>query len=250
VPPELSIARVFQHELDTLPLPPESMWLPRIRSTERPTLFGAAVGVVALTSVIVITSVGLRTSPEATRVGSGGATPSPRASSCLDTLSERPCVHPLPNLYRNPTIGYNLAVSGQFRKVVDVIATPPVSGLLYRERYTVRPVDEDQAAVAQYGSLPPWDFVVEIYEGRATTPGNRARLDGCGEECVTTQTTIRQEPTLAATWNAGVLQIHAYYIDRGNQVLVLKYATGPEQARPPSVNESDLQRIVETIGLV
>jgi hypothetical protein len=185
----------------------------------------------------------------ASSVGPGTAAPS-RPPSCTDTPPGRPCVIPLPNVYLDPSSGYDLVVPEYFRKVGEVIATLPVSGLIYRARYTVRPSDEDLAALASYGSLPPWDFVVELYERRATTSANQARLDGCAEECVVTQTTIRQQPTLAATWNAGGLQFRAYYIDRGNELLVLKYATGPEQTRPAKVNESDLQRIIETIGLV
>jgi hypothetical protein len=56
--------------------------------------------------------------------------------------------------------------------------------------------------------------------------------------------------TLAASWTAGALQVHAYYIERVDRLLVLKYATGPENDRPAGVTEADFQRTVQLIGLV
>jgi hypothetical protein len=250
VVPELSIARVFQRELDALPLPPEDAWIPNARPAHAPVL-AMALGAVALAAILIVTVYGVRASQDPAAVGTGAVSPTPPSSPCAGSGAHRPCLAPLPVIYRSPLLGYNIVVPGGFHRVAnDAPASRTSSGLVYRERFTVRPADEDRATLSNFGAIPPWDFVVEVYERAVVSASERALLDGCSAGCVTTQTTIRKEPTLSATWTVGGLVMHGYYMDRGDRVLVLKYAVGPEMSRPAGVNESDLLRIVETIGLV
>ena len=244
--PELSIGHVFQRELDALPLPPEDLWLPRRERTAAPTI-ALALACLAFVLVVLVTVVGLQARPEAATAGDAPATRAPLPFAC--DVGGR-CVGPLPNLYRSPAFGYNLVVPSSFRRADDG-ATPaaPGSGLLRRERFTARSAGEDAAALARYGPVPPWDFVVEVYDGTVVSAAERARLDGCGVDCVTTQATIRQAPGLSATWASSVLVTHAYYLERSGRLFVLTYVVGPDDTRPALVNESDLLRIVEMIGL-
>ncbi len=41
-----------------------------------------------------------------------------------------------------------------------------------------------------------------------------------------------------------------YVIDRGDQVLVLRYGIGDESNRPPDVTEATLEEIIRSLGLV
>ena len=248
--PELSIARVFQRELDALPLPPEDAWVPNARPARAPAL-AMAIGAVAIAAILIVTVYGVRASQDPAAVGAGAVSPTPPSSACAGSDVHRPCLGPLPVIYRSPVLGYNIVIPGGFHRVVNDAPPPRTSsGLVYRERFTARPADEDRASLASFGALPPWDFVVEVYDRAVVTASERAHLDGCTAGCVTTQTTIQKEPALSATWTDGGVVMHGYYMDRGDRVLVLKYAVGPETSRPAGVNESDLLRIVETIGLV
>jgi len=250
VVPELSIARVFQRELDALPLPPEDEWVPRATPTRAPAL-ALAVGAVTFAAALIVTVYGVQASHQSTAVGAGAISPTPPSSACADSSERRACVAPIPVIYRSPVLGYNIVVPGGFDRVAnDAPVSPPSAGLVYRERFTARPADEDRAAVASFGAIPPWDFVVEVYERAVVSASERARLDGCTAGCVTAQTTVQKKPMLSATWTGGGVVVHGYYLERGDHVLVLKYAVGPETSRPAGVNESDLLRIVETIGLV
>ena len=256
--PELSIARVFQRELDALPLPPEDLWLPH-RDGARASTIGAALAGAAFVLAVLVTVAGVRASQEAATVGDADTRVTPAPLPFGDCGAGARCVAPLPNLdgraanlHRSAGLGYNLLVPGFFRKADDgAAALAERAGLLQRERFTARPADEDAAALARYGSLPPWDFVVEVYDGAVVSAAERARLDGCVVDCVThVMDRVGREPMMSATWTTGMLVTHAYYLERNGRVLVLKYVVGPEDIRPPLVNESDLLRIVERIGLV
>jgi len=209
------------------------------------------LAIASATAVVLLVLVSVSVAMEASRqAGSSEVRTTPlRRPTCLPA---GPCIAPVPNLHRNERFGYSLVVPGYFRVVNESTASAmaPTVGLLNRERFTSRTAEEDAAAAARYGSLPPWDLIVEVYDLASTTAADRARIDGCVAPCVTTATTIKQEPTLAASWAAGALQVHAYYIERVDRLLVLKYATGPEKDRPAGVTEADFQRTVQLIGLV
>jgi hypothetical protein len=45
-------------------------------------------------------------------------------------------------------------------------------------------------------------------------------------------------------------QTTSYYLDHGDQILILRYSSDPNVTPPPGVTEATLEGIVHSIGLV
>jgi hypothetical protein len=149
-------------------------------------------------------------------------------------------------------LGYNLVIPSEFTMVDESGGQSPPNlpaRLVSRLRLTARPSRADAATTAQYGQVPPWDLVVEVYTTRISALA-LAQSHGCTNGCVTAPTTLGQQPALLATWSDGQLEIHGYYVERPDRVLVFRYATGETAERPSGVTEEVLQRIIEQVGLL
>src|SRR5437879_12912330 len=125
--PELGIERVFQRDLDSLPLPDEQIWVPARQARRSGIVVVAVVGAALL---LVLAAAGL------VRDASGAAT-QPRGGITTPTsLPSRPtcpppsrangrCVSLVPNAIRNPAFGYNLTIPGEWRATTIPVGTEP-----------------------------------------------------------------------------------------------------------------------------
>jgi len=61
---------------------------------------------------------------------------------------------------------------------------------------------------------------------------------------------LSQSPAYAVSWPISPSQrMHAYYVVRGDRMLILRYVTGPGAEGPHGVTERTLQEMVGSITL-
>ena len=244
--PELSIERVFRRELDDLPLPPQSSWVPTRRTVRRPLSLTAIV--IAATVVLVLGAISF-----VREAGDAAATGRRVATTPLLNAPRPTCLRGGCNIYRSDSFGYGISIPVDWR-VQDssrVGRTDP--GLLDRVEFTARTPEEWQQLVGvRLDLIAPWDLVVEVHERSGFAAMDWARSDGCGRSpCrVVGETTLSQSPAYVASWAVTPsLEMHAYYIERGDRMIILRYVTGPASDAPHGVTEQTLQQIVGSIAL-
>jgi hypothetical protein len=264
--PELSIERIFRREIDSLPLPAEGLWIPERSLGKRSMLLSV---VVAAAAVLLVTAAALaiRDTADAAAARQGRslaplptlARPTCPAGVWQETPSGR-CVSLLPNAYRNEAYGYNLTVPGNWRVQNPSVVGRSEPGLLDRVEFTAWSAEQWRALVeSRYGLIAPWDLIIEVRERNSFSASDWARTDGCGAGCDTSETVVRQTPIFVASWpivlergpqGTRTLRMHAFYIERGERILILRYAGGDLVEPPSGVTEATLEGIVRSIGLV
>ena len=268
--PELSIERVFRRELDSLSLPDEQVWVP-VRRTKPSAI--VAVAVAAATLVLVVAAAGF------IREASGTALASTPPLVKSPTTCEPPaygangrCARPLPNGIRNPAFGYNLTIPGEWRETQMPPGTEPfvrdrpntslaltAPFLLDRRVFTARPPWE-WVGLPTVNVAPAWDLDVQVWDRQGRTALEWAATFGpCNVDvrnfgtigCVQTTETIRGTTFVKTTIsNLSRSQTTSYYLERGDQMLILRYWIDPNVAPPPGVTGATLDGIVHSIGLV
>jgi len=257
--PELSIERVFQRELDNLPLPDEQLWVP---ATHRRLV---VVPVLAVAAVIVVVVAGFVLADAGSAVLSGGLrqTPQPiptRGVAFLQTV------------IRNLQFGYNLTIPGEWRQTQMPPGTEPfvrdrpsaipsltAPFLLDRHVFTARPAQE-WVALTTVNMAPAWDLDVQVWDRQGRTALEWATSFGpCSFDvrnygttgCVQTTETIHGTTFVKTTISTFLgPQTTSYYLERGDQMLILRYWIHPNVAPPPGVTTATLEGIVHSIGLV
>jgi hypothetical protein len=274
--PELTIERVFRRELDSLPLPAEGLWVPNRRTGPSAIV---AVSVVGAALVLIIAAAGL------IREASGAATQPRGVASAPPSLPARAtcappafgangrCVTFLPNSVRNPTQGYNLTIPGDWREVVMPAGTEPVVPdgpptarpsltapfLIDRHVFTARPAQE-WVTLTTVNMAPAWDLDVQVWDRQGRTALEWSRTFGpCDFDipnygpagCDQSTETIRGLTVVVTTVRSiSGWQTTSYYLERGDQMLILRYGTDPNIAPPAGVTNTTLEGIVHSIGLV
>ena len=245
--PELSIERVFRRELDDLPLPPESSWVPARATVRRPVSLTAIV--IAATLVLVLGAVSfVREAPDAAATGR-------RVTTTPLLVIPRPtCLRGGCNVYRSDALGYGISIPGDWRvqdsSRLGLGRSDP--SLLDRVEFTSRTPEEWQLLVGvRLDLIAPWDVSVEVHDRNGFAAMDWARSDGCGRNaCVVGETTLGQSPAYVASWPVtSSLRMHAYYIERGDRMLILRYVTEPGSEGPHGVTEQTLEQIVGSIAL-
>jgi hypothetical protein len=242
--PELSIERIFHRELDSLPLPPEGSWIPNLTSTKRSIPLAALV--VAATVVLVVgVAMTIREAGDAAATGRRGVTTAP-----LINLPRPTCLRGGCNVYRNDAFAYGIVLPENWRVAPPVPGRTAETGQLDRVEFTSQTPDEWTRAVGA-GLVVPWDLVVEVRERRGVLARDFAQAEGCGADpCVASETTLSQSPAYIASWSISpAMHMHAYYIERADRMLILRYVTGPGSEGPHGVTERTLQQIVDSITL-
>ena len=270
--PEIGIERVFQRELDSLPLPDEGIWLPTRRA--RPSSL-AMVALVGVPLLLVFAVAGL------IRDASGAATQPRGVTSTPSSLPSRPtctppsgmngrCVSLVPNAVRNPAFAYNLTIPGEWRETRMPAGTEPfvrdgpsavpsltAPFLLDRHVFTARAAQE-WVALTTVNMAPAWDLDVQVWDRQGRTALEWATFGPCNgvrsygtTGCVQTTETIHGT-TFVKTTISTLLgpQTTSYYLERGDQMLILRYWIDPNVAPPPGVTTATLEGIVHSIGLV
>src|SRR6266550_6538428 len=241
--PELSIERVFRREIDSLPLPPESSWVPQALSTRRSIRLTAVV--ICATAVLVLGAV--LTAREA---GDAAATGRRVVTTPLVNLPRSACLRGVCNVYRNDAFGYGIVLPADWRVAPPLRDATPPSSELDRVEFTAQSSAEWTHLVG-LEVVAPWDLVVEVHDRRGILPMDWSRVDGCGPNpCVVGETRLSQVPAYTASWAISPsLRMHAYYLERGDRMLILRYVTGPGTEGPHAVTERTLQEIVGSITL-
>src|SRR2546427_9521932 len=129
--PELSIQRIFRREIDSLPVPAESWWIPDRQTARR--LVPLTALVISATVVLVLGAiVTAREVGDAAATGRRGVTTTP-----LQNLPRPTCLRGGCNVYRSDAFGYGIALPGDWRVVAPLLPrrTPP-GGALGRVEFT------------------------------------------------------------------------------------------------------------------
>jgi hypothetical protein len=272
--PELGIERVFRRELDSLPVPEVELWVPDRRRASS-AMLAAFVAVAAL--VLVLAAIGL------VRDESSAATHPRGAVSPVPSLPSRPtCAPPaygadghcstrVPNLFRSVPFGYSFTIPGDWREELPAGSEPFVRDrttgqpsltapfLLDRHVFTARAPDQLPVIPAEVG-VPTWDLDVQVWDrqGRSATDWSHT-FGSCdpgvvsfGSGCTATMESLHG--TLAVVTSFGVApgfaRTTSYYIEHGDQIVILRYRVDSRVAPPPGVTEATLQGIVRSLGLV
>jgi hypothetical protein len=273
--PELSIERVFRRELDGLPVPAEHVWVPKRRA--RPSMM-VAVSLAGAALLLVLSAVGL------IRDASGAATQPRGAVTTPPSLPARPtcappafgangrCMTFVPNSVQNPAFGYNLTIPGEWRETQMPPGTQPfvpdrqsaspsltAPFLLDRHVFTARPAHE-WVTLTTVNMAPAWDLDVQVWDrqGRSAQewsltfgPCDHTRANYGPVGCAERMETIRGVTAVATTVRSITgWETTSYYVERGDQMLILRYGTDPTVAPPPGVTHATLESIVHSVGLV
>ena len=240
--PELSIERIFHREIDSLPLPPESAWIPNGLRARRSVPLTALV--ICATAVLVFGAViTVRYAGDAAGTGRRVTTP-------LVALPRPTCLRGGCNVYRNDAFGYGIVLPADWRVAPARRGGTPPSTELDHVEFTGQTSDEWTHLVG-VDVVVPWDLVVEVHERRGVLAMDWSRVDGCGlNPCLVGETRLSQAPAYTASWAISPsLRMHAYYLERGDRMLILRYVTGPGTEGPHAVTERTLQEIVGSITL-
>jgi hypothetical protein len=244
--PELSIERVFRREIDSLPLPSENSWIPDRQTARRS---------IPLTALVLAATVALVLGAVVTARDVGDAAASGRrVTTPLVIIPRLTCLRGGCNVYRSDAFGFGIVIPENWR-VQDSSRfgfgrSDP--SLLDRVEFTARTPEEWQLLVgSRLDLIAPWDLFVEVHDRNGFAAMDWARSDGCGRNpCVVSETTLSQSPAYVASWSATTsLEMHAYYIERGDRMLILRYVTGPGSEGPHGVTERTLEQIVGSIAL-
>jgi hypothetical protein len=267
--PELSIERIFRREIESLPLPDERLWVPKKGTTRLAIVAWSVVGA-ALLLVLVVAGV-IRDRNGAATQPSGAVQPPASCEPSAFGASGR-CLSLLPNLFRNQAYGYNLTFPAGWREVQMPVGTEPfvrdqpsadpsltAPFLLDRHVFTARSA-RDWAGTA--GNLAPaWDLDVQVWDRQGRTALDWSRAFPCGApvafgdtRCVRSEEPIHGMTATVTTVFSFRWHITSYYLERGDQMVILRYMYS-EMSQPPlgvlpSVAEDTLQQVVRSIGLV
>lgn len=244
--PELSIERIFHRELDSLPLPPEGSWIPH-RTSARRSIPLAALVLAAAVVLVVGAAMTIREAGDAAATGRRGVTTAPLINVPRPTCLRGGC-----NVYRSDAFAYSIVLPENWRVAPPIAGSGAPTGQLDRVEFTSQTPDEWTRAVrVGVVVVVPWDVVVEVRERRGALARDFAEADGCGTNtCVAGETMLSQSPAYTASWPISPeMRMHAYYVERGDRMVVLRYLTGPGSEGPHEVSERTLQQIVDSFTL-
>jgi hypothetical protein len=202
--------------------------------------------VVAATVVIVLgAAMVVREASDAAAMGRRGRTTAP-----LLNVPRPACLRGGCNVYRSDAFAYGIVLPENWRVAPAFPGRTSPTGQLDRVDFTSQTPEEWTHAVG-VDVVVPWDVVVEVRERRGTLARDFAQGDGCGANpCVAAETTLSQSPAYIASWSISPsLRMRAYYVERGDRMLILRYVTGPDSEGPHGVTERTLQQIVDSITL-
>jgi len=242
--PELSIERIFHRELDSLPLPPEGSWIPN-RTAPRQSVPLAALVVAATVVLVLGAAMTIREAGDAAATGRRGVTTAP-----LIEVPRPTCLRGACNVYRSDAFGYGIVLPANWRVAPPIPSRAAPTGQLDRVEFTSQTSAEWIHAVG-VDLVVPWDVVVEVRERRGALARDFAQGDGCGASpCVASETTLSQSPAYTASWLISpAMRMHAYYVERADRMLVVRYVTEVGKEGPHGVTERTLQEIVDSITL-
>lgn len=240
------IESVLRDELDSLPLPPEEQWLPgHDRRSSWSTAAVLAAGTVLL--VVALTAGPAIRDWRASHGAGVGARPTPLV---LPTVVDGRVIVPLPTLWRNPALGYNIVLQANWRESARWQRVPGDPMLVGRATYTAQSPEQELALLNQYGTLAklPWDLNVELWSSNGLSALEWARSrGGCTAPCTVGNTRIHGTDFLTTVDTT--TGVHAFYVTRGDRLLVFSYIIGTSAEQPAGVTVEILEQSVRSVGL-
>src|SRR5207247_7823483 len=193
--PELSIERIIHREIDSLPLPPESSWVPNGLSMRRSMPLTALV--IWATAVLVLGAV-----LTARDAGDAAGTGRRVVTTPLQDLPRPTCLRGGCNVYRNDAFGYGIVIPRDWRVQDSSRFGLSDPSLLDRVEFTARTPEEWQLlAAVRVDLIAPWDLFVEVHDRNGFAASDWAWSDGCGRNhCMVGETTMSQSPAYVAYW--------------------------------------------------
>jgi hypothetical protein len=181
------------------------------------------------------------------------------------------CARPVPNGIRNPAFGYNLTIPGEWHEakvppgtepfVPDrPNASPSLTAPFFLDRKVFTARSPYEWAYTTNNSVPAWDLDVQVWDRQGRTVLEWSHAFGpcdpaivvIGISVCTQRTEVIRGGTFLVTTVSTLRggRTTSYYLDRGDQMLILRYSTDPNVAPPPGVTDATLEGIVRSIGLV
>ncbi len=237
----------LRREVDRVALPREDEWIPEISSERGPWPVLATIGAIMMAAVLVIL---IEARPTESPVAQQPAVVTP--PSRPTTLPGGIGLVPLPIMYHNEQFNYNLVVPAWFHQTAST-GSPSSPSLLGSVVFTARS-EADEAQFSR-GQLHPWDLIVEVYRRGDLSVEQWAANLGCGASGQTASRTCGSAPSvingvhmLVVTY-ADPMPGKMYLVERGEQLLVLRYNLGDESNRPQDVTQLTLDQIITSLGL-
>jgi hypothetical protein len=240
------IESVLRRELDSLPLPPQDEWLPAAKHDGAPS---TAVVLAAGSLLIVgafVAGPAIRDWRESQSAGSA-ARPTPLV---LPTVVNGIGISPLRNAWRNPALGYNIVLQANWRESARWQSVPGDPMLVGRATNTAQSPEQELALLNRYGTLAklPWDLNVELWSSGGLSALEWARSrGGCAAPCTVGNTRINGTDFLTTVDTT--TGVHAFYVTRGDRLLVFSYIIGTAAEQPAGVTVEILEQSVRSVGL-
>jgi hypothetical protein len=244
--PSSNIDSLLQRELDSLPLPPEEQWFPR--GTRRAGAWSIAGWAIAGTIVIALAFVAgpaLRDWRDTRDASAARPTP-----PVLPTVVGGHGIAPLPNEIRNTALGYNIVLPANWRESARWSGQIPGDpSLIGRATYTARTPQQEEVLLARDPlARLPWDLTAELWASGGLASLDWARLHGgCAATCIVDNREIHGVNFLTTVDSTSGL--HAFYVSRGDRLLVFSYVAGTTAELPAGVTVDTLPEIVMNVGL-
>lgn len=240
--PNPGIESVLRRELDSLPLPSETEWIPSGSARQG----WSAAAWIALAAVLAPTAIVVGPML-ADRAGTASQTAPSRTPLVLPTVVDGRGVAPLPNAVRHPELGFNLLVPANWRETTR--PTAPEPGLLGRITLTAQTADREAALLATYGAAAklPWDLTIEVWAADQSAIQLARFRAACPPSCTLGTTVIYGVEYV--TSRDTVTGRNAFYVARPDRVLVLTYVIGAPAEQPSGVSADVLEWIVRSVGL-
>jgi hypothetical protein len=179
----------------------------------------------------------------------------------------------LQTVIRNERFGYNLTIPGVWRETARAIGAEPIAVerpsaspaltaafLLDRRVFTARSPEDWVLPPGSAATAPAWDLDVQVWDRQRRTaeewsltfgPCDHSKVTFGPSACTETTETIRGVTAVLTTVsNLRGSQTISYYIEHGDQMLILRYWTDPNVTPPDGVTKATLEGIVRSIGLV
>jgi hypothetical protein len=241
------IESVLRHELDSFPLPPEAEWFPRDHGEK----WSRAAWLISGTLLIVIAlAAGRSLSDWRESRGEGAAArPTPLV---LPTVVGGQRVSPLPNIWRDPALGYNIVLPANWRESARsrMVLGEPDRSLIGRATYTAHTPQRELELIYRYGFLAkvPWDVTAELWSTELPSAVDWARTrGGCVATCTIGNTRINGTDFVTAIDSR--TGMHAFYVLREDRLLAFSYIVGGPTEQPDGVTSNALEQIVRSVGL-
>jgi hypothetical protein len=246
---------LLRREINSLPLPPPTEWIPAMGGSHPASTAAWALGGIALIAAAVIGGTAVREWRMSGGTAADSGADATRGPLSSPRIIDRPRVLQLPIAVRHPELGFNIVLPANWRED-DSRAPSGSSSILGRVTFTARSAEQqaellDRYARSQAPGRPielPWDVSVTLWSDDGTGVEQFARTRGCASACTLT-TAVINGTMFVTTVTDALTQRHAFYVQRPHGLLEFSYIIGGAADQPTGVTPETLGGIVHSVGL-